>query len=93
MERIPITREGLERLKKELHHIKRIERPQNIRAIEEASGKKAITEMKPMQAGDVVRTWANVDGLGEDFNYKPICSIENGIKNFMGWYTNFNKQQ
>ena len=36
MERIPITKEGLERLKEELKHIKSVERPQNIRALKEA---------------------------------------------------------
>ena len=36
MERIPTTREGLDRLKEELNHIKGVERPQNIRAIKEA---------------------------------------------------------
>ena len=36
MERIPFTREGLERLKSELEHLQKVERPQNIRAIEEA---------------------------------------------------------
>ena len=36
MERIPTTREGLDRLKEELNYIKSVERPQNIRAIKEA---------------------------------------------------------
>jgi transcription elongation factor GreA len=44
MERIPITREGLERLKKELTHIKRVERPQNVRAIEEARAHGDLSE-------------------------------------------------
>ena len=60
-----------------------------IKAIEEASGKKAIIEMKPMQPGDVRKTWADVDGLGEDFNYKPGCPVEKGIRQFMAWYNKF----
>ena len=36
MERIPFTKEGLERLKEELVRLERIERPQNVKAIEEA---------------------------------------------------------
>lgn len=44
MERIPITREGLERLKKELEHIKRVERPGNVRAIEEARSHGDLSE-------------------------------------------------
>jgi transcription elongation factor GreA len=44
MERIPITREGLDRLKKELDQIKRIDRPQNVRAIEEARAHGDLSE-------------------------------------------------
>jgi transcription elongation factor GreA len=36
MERVPFTKEGLEKVKAELAHIKKVERPDNIRAIEEA---------------------------------------------------------
>ena len=35
MERIPVTKEGYETLKKELENLKRVERPENIKAIEE----------------------------------------------------------
>lgn len=44
MERVPITREGLDRLKKELAHIKKIDRPQNVRAIEEARAHGDLSE-------------------------------------------------
>ena len=44
MERIPITRKGLERLKKELEHIKQVDRPQNVRAIEEARSHGDLSE-------------------------------------------------
>jgi UDP-glucuronate 4-epimerase len=45
----------------------------------------------PMQAGDVKKTWADVDGLSEDFHYKPDCSIEKGIEQFITWYKLFYK--
>lgn len=44
MERIPITREGLERLREELTKLERVERPANIRAIEEARGHGDLSE-------------------------------------------------
>jgi transcription elongation factor GreA len=44
MERIPITREGLERLREELGRLERVERPANIRAIEEARGHGDLSE-------------------------------------------------
>ena len=44
MEKIPITRVGLEKLKQELNHLQKVERPKNIRAIEEARGHGDIME-------------------------------------------------
>lgn len=44
MERIPVTREGYEVLKKELEKLKRVERPQNIKAIEEARAHGDLSE-------------------------------------------------
>ena len=44
MERIPITKEGYEVLKQELERLKSVERPQNIRAIEEARAHGDLSE-------------------------------------------------
>lgn len=44
MERTPITREGLEALKKELEQLKTVERPNNIKAIEEARAHGDLSE-------------------------------------------------
>ena len=44
MDRVPVTREGYEALKKELENLKRIERPQNIKAIEEARAHGDLSE-------------------------------------------------
>jgi UDP-glucuronate 4-epimerase len=60
-----------------------------IKAIEENLGLKAIIEYKPMQAGDVRKTWADVERIGSTFNYRPACSVEYGIKQFIIWYRDF----
>jgi UDP-glucuronate 4-epimerase len=60
-----------------------------IATIEVAIGKEAIKEMYPMQQGDVKRTWANVDPLIKDFDYKPNTTIKDGIKEFVEWYKIF----
>jgi UDP-glucuronate 4-epimerase len=57
-----------------------------IHAIEESAGKKAIIEFKPMQAGDVRKTWAEVEKLKTSFDYQPGFSVESGIKQFVKWY-------
>ena len=44
MDRIPTTREGLEKLKAELKRLVKVDRPENIRAIEEARAHGDISE-------------------------------------------------
>ncbi len=44
MDRIPVTREGYEALKKELENLKKVERPQNLLAIEEARAHGDLSE-------------------------------------------------
>ena len=44
MDRVPVTKEGYEAFKKELELLKRIERPQNIKAIEEARAHGDLSE-------------------------------------------------
>lgn len=44
MDRIPITKQGYEVLKKELNKLKKVDRPQNIKAIEEARAHGDLSE-------------------------------------------------
>ena len=44
MDRVPVTKEGYEAFKKELENLKRIERPENIKAIEEARAHGDLSE-------------------------------------------------
>lgn len=44
MERIPVTKQGFEALKKELENLKKVERPQNLNAIEEARAHGDLSE-------------------------------------------------
>ncbi|SFV56935.1 UDP-glucose 4-epimerase [hydrothermal vent metagenome] len=62
-----------------------------IEILEENLGKKAIKNMLPLQAGDVPDTYANVDDLVRDFDYKPQMKVEDGIKNFVDWYKKYYK--
>ena len=62
-----------------------------INAIEEILGKKAIKELLPLQPGDVPDTYANVDDLIEQFNYRPATTIQNGIQCFVDWYLSYYK--
>ena len=60
-----------------------------IAALEEALGKSAIKEFLPMQPGDVPDTYADVDQLIKDVNYKPETSVKDGIRRFVAWYREY----
>jgi UDP-glucuronate 4-epimerase len=60
-----------------------------IEVLENALGKKAIKEMRPMQPGDVPATWANVDALVQDVGFHPATPIEVGIQRFVDWHRSF----
>ena len=70
---------------------KPIELMDYIAALEKALGKKAEKEFLPLQAGDVPETYANVDDLIEQFDYKPTTSVEEGINRFVSWYRDYFK--
>ncbi len=62
-----------------------------IEAIEKALGVTVEKEYLPLQAGDVPATFANVDDLVEDMDYKPSTPVQQGINNFVAWYREFFK--
>ncbi|QBZ83539.1 UDP-N-acetylglucosamine 4-epimerase [Hydrogenovibrio crunogenus] len=62
-----------------------------IKAIELATGKQAVKNNLPMQAGDVPRTYADVSDLMNDVDFKPETTIEEGINAFVDWYRDFYK--
>ena len=57
-----------------------------ITAIESACGKNAKENLLPMQAGDVPITYADIDELTTDIDFRPETSIEDGISKFVNWY-------
>jgi UDP-glucuronate 4-epimerase len=44
-----------------------------------------------MQPGDVPATYADVDDLVRDVDFKPDTPIEEGIKRFVAWYKDYYK--
>lgn len=60
-----------------------------IDTIEKEMGKETAKEYVEMQAGDVYKTWADVDALIKDYNYHPNTDLATGIKYFVEWYKNY----
>jgi UDP-glucuronate 4-epimerase len=63
-----------------------------ITAIEKKLGKTIEKNMMPIQAGDVPATYANVDDLVDDLDYKPATPIQEGVDRFVDWYLEFFKE-
>ena len=62
-----------------------------IAAIENELGVKAIKELLPLQPGDVPDTYADVDDLVSEFDYKPSMQVKKGVALFAKWYkTHYN---
>ena len=68
MEQVPITKEGYEALKKELEYLKKVERPRNIKAIEEARDHGDLTENAEFEAAKDRQAF--IDGRLSDLEYK-----------------------
>ena len=68
MERIPFTRQGYETLKKELEHLKSVERPRNITAIEEARAHGDLSENAEFEAAK--ERQAFIEGRVAELEYK-----------------------
>ncbi len=62
-----------------------------IEVLEQCIGKKANKNFLPLQPGDVPATFADIDELVRDVDYKPDTPIEAGIANFVEWYRSYYK--
>jgi len=64
-----------------------------IHLLEKALGKKAIKQMLPMQAGEVVETFADIEKSQKLLQFCPSVSIEEGIDRFIGWFKHYHSSQ
>ncbi len=60
-----------------------------IETIEEALGKRAEKNFLPMQAGDVVATFADVEDLKRDIGFEPKMPLAAGIAKWADWYRSY----
>jgi UDP-glucuronate 4-epimerase len=60
-----------------------------IEVLEDKIGKKAIKNFLPLQDGDVLETFADIDELTKEIDFKPSTSLETGIGNFVEWYIDY----
>lgn len=57
-----------------------------IHLIEEALGKKAIIEYKPMDPADMLASWADVSKAMKTLDWQPQVGIREGVQHLVDWY-------
>ena len=62
-----------------------------MKEIELNLNKKSKKNLLKIQAGDVVKTHANINKIAKSTNFRPRINIKEGIKNFIEWYKNYYK--
>ena len=60
-----------------------------VRVLEASLGKKAKMNLLPLQVGDVLATYADVEDLAHDVGFQPQTSIEEGVERFVRWYREY----
>ena len=60
-----------------------------IKILEKQLGKKAQKKLLPMQAGDVLKTYADIRQAKKLLGYQPKYKLAEGIKNFVEWYKSY----
>ena len=70
-------------------HSHPVELTRFLAALEAATGRKAHTELAPMQPGDVGDTFADVSKLERDYGVRPCIAIEDGLEEFVRWYRSY----
>ena len=58
-------------------------------AIEMAAGKKAIRNYLPVEAGDMVATYADTAGLFASVGFTPVTPLAVGIARFVEWFKDY----
>jgi UDP-glucuronate 4-epimerase len=62
-----------------------------IETLERILGKTAQKRYLPMQPGDVVETYADIDDLERDVGFRPSTPLATGLEHFVRWYRDYHK--
>ena len=60
-----------------------------VEAIENKIGKISKKNFMELQPGDVPETYADVEDLYSDINFKPSTKIQDGVNDFVDWYLKY----
>jgi UDP-glucuronate 4-epimerase len=66
-----------------------VELQEFIATIEQIIGKSARKNLLPIQPGDVMSTYADIDELIQDIGFQPTTSIAVGLEKFVQWFSKY----
>jgi UDP-glucuronate 4-epimerase len=64
-----------------------------VSSLEKIIGKPAIRDLRPMQAGDVLETCADISALQRDVGFSPSTPLVEGLGRFVAWYRGYHGEQ
>lgn len=62
-----------------------------ITLLEKELGRKAQKVLLPMQAGDVISTYADIEESRRELGFDPKVALEEGIAHFVKWYQDYHQ--
>ena len=60
-----------------------------VQIIENKLNKKADIELKPLQLGDIEKTYADIKKAQSMLDYNPKTKFENGLEKFLDWFCKY----
>ena len=60
-----------------------------VQGLERAIGKSAILDRRPLQPGDVRRTFADLSRASAELGYEPTHTLDEGLAKFVGWFREY----
>ncbi|MHB9796854.1 NAD-dependent epimerase/dehydratase family protein [Pseudomonas sp. MT3] len=60
-----------------------------VECVEHALGRRAVRNYLPLQPGDVLQTWADVEALAQRTGFRPATPLQSGVERFVHWYREF----
>lgn len=60
-----------------------------VSTLETCLGVEAKVQFLPLQPGDVLDTYADIESSRRDFNYRPRVTLRQGLERFVEWYRGY----
>ena len=64
-----------------------------VSVLEKIIGKPAIRDLRPMQAGDVLETCADISALQREVGFSPSTPLFEGLSRFVAWYRGYHGER